>query len=325
MVESPLVSVVIPTRNRRALLAQTVDSVLRQGYARWELIVVDDKSDDDTWAWLQSIKDDRVRKIRRDQHSERSKTRNIGFAASKGEYILFLDDDDLLTEQALATHVAALTQRPAAVASIGSYLMFDADGNQETVQIVRRPTSRNLWQEFLFGWMATAGHSLFRRSLLTSLGGWNETYSFGEDHELWLRAARVGPIALLPEMVLKFRVHSGQVRPQQSRQLLTELRQRSIERLPDEPRARARAVLAARELEVQAADCFERARAGRALYYYLRIATLAPRLFVSPLTRTKLLAPTLKCLCGNVGLRMMRGILAWHRRRNNLDHAPSRF
>mgnify|MGYP000097149086 CR=1 FL=1 len=325
MVVSPLVSVVIPTRNRRALLAQTVDSVLRQTYTRWELVVVDDKSDDDTWAWLQSINDDRVRKIHRDQHSERSKTRNIGFAASQGEYVLFLDDDDLLTEQALATHVAALTQHPTAVASIGSYLMFDADGNEEAMQIVRRPMLRNLWQEFLFGWMATAGHSLFRRSLLTTLGGWNEAYSFGEDHELWLRAARIGPIALLPEMVLKFRVHSGQVRPQQSRQLLTELRQRSIESLSDEPRARGRAVLTARELEAQAADCFERARAGRALYYYLRIAVLAPRLFVSPLTRMKLLIPALKCLFGNVGLRAMRGVLAWRRRRNNLDHAPSRF
>lgn len=325
MVESPLVSVIIPTRNRCALLKQTIESVFQQTHAQWELIVVDDASDDDTWAWLQTIDDTRVRKLHLDRHSERSKTRNLGLTMAQGEFVLFLDDDDLLTEHALARHVEALTKHPDAVASIGSYRMFDADGNEELVRIVRRPVRRRLWQEFLFGWMATAGHSLFRRSLLLSVNGWNEAYSFGEDHELWLRIAQWGPIALIPDVVLKFRVHGGQVRPQQSRKLLTELRERAIETLRGEVRDRAADILKARELEVLAADCYERVRAGRALYYYIKIFRLAPGLFWSPLTRAKLLVPALKCLSGNVGVRAARSLLAWHRKRKYLDHAPSRF
>lgn len=325
MAESPLVSVVIPTRNRCALLKQTLESVFQQTYAQWELIIVDDASDDDTWAWLQTIDDARVRKLRLDQHSERSKTRNLGLHMARGAFVLFLDDDDLLTEHALACHVEALTQHPTAVASIGSYRMFDADGNEELVQIVRRPVRRHLWQEFLFGWMATAGHSLFHRSLLVSMNGWSEAYSFGEDHELWLRVAQRGPIALISDVVLKFRVHSGQVRPQQSRKLLTELRERAVEGLSGEVRDRAADILEARELEALAADCYERIRAGRALYHYIKIFRLAPGLFWSPLTRAKLLVPAVKCLGGNLGVRAARNLLAWHRKRKNLDHAPSRF
>lgn len=325
MVASPLVSVIIPTRNRCALLKQAVGSVFRQTRDCWELIVVDDASEDDTGNWLQAIDDGRLRTIRLERHSERSRTRNTGLAAARGEFVLFLDDDDLLADHALARHLAGLANWPAAIASIGGYVMFDADGHEEIVRIVRRPALRNLWQEFLFGWMATAGHSLFRRSSLMSVNGWNESYSFGEDHELWLRLSRLGPVVLVPDVLLRFRVHAGQVRPPQSRRLLTELRERVAADLEGKVRARAAKVLKARELEAVAADCFERTQSGRALYYYLRIFALAPGLFFSPLTRTRLAVPALKCLCGNAGVRAARRLLAWCRKRKYLDHAPGRF
>lgn len=118
-VTTPTVSVVIPTRNRRALLKEAVESVERQTLQHWELVIVDDASDDGTWAWLSSVADPRVRVIRQDAHAERSAARNRGLAEANGRFILFLDDDDRLFPKALERLARALERRPHVVASVG--------------------------------------------------------------------------------------------------------------------------------------------------------------------------------------------------------------
>src|SRR5947208_15659485 len=92
----PLVSAVIPTRNRLGFLQEAVESARRQTYANWELIVVDDASEDGTWVWLCSLNDLRIRTFRLEHRSERSIARNQGLSKARGEFALFLDDDDLL-------------------------------------------------------------------------------------------------------------------------------------------------------------------------------------------------------------------------------------
>jgi len=86
-------SVILPTHNRRVLLQRAVDSVLQQVYDKWELIVVDDGSTDDTVSYLRSVQDERI-KVISIEHNERSIARNEGIEASRGDYICFLDDDD---------------------------------------------------------------------------------------------------------------------------------------------------------------------------------------------------------------------------------------
>src|SRR5437016_5583373 len=87
----PLVTVVIPTRNRLRYLEEAIESVRRQTYPNWELVVVDDASEDGTWEWLQMLVDPRIHALRQPQHRERSAARNRGLAEARGEYVLFLD------------------------------------------------------------------------------------------------------------------------------------------------------------------------------------------------------------------------------------------
>ena len=94
--EHPEVSIVIATRNRRAMLADAVNSVQTQAGVDWELIVVDDASTDDTWDFLSGLHDPRIRCFRQEKQYERSAARNLGLANSRSEFIIFLDDDDLL-------------------------------------------------------------------------------------------------------------------------------------------------------------------------------------------------------------------------------------
>lgn len=94
MPASPLVSVVIPTRNRTALLARAIQSVRQQTYENLEIIVVDDASTDDTQKIVGGLADPRIRYIRHDVNRGGPAARNTGILAARGEYIAFLDDDD---------------------------------------------------------------------------------------------------------------------------------------------------------------------------------------------------------------------------------------
>src|ERR1043166_5760404 len=96
----PLVTVIIPTFNRARLVCEAIESVLRQTHRDVEAIVIDDASGDDTRRVLTErfraeIEQQRVVYLRNETHQERSVTRNRGIAAARGEYIAFLDDDDL--------------------------------------------------------------------------------------------------------------------------------------------------------------------------------------------------------------------------------------
>jgi len=106
------VSVVIATRNRSALLAEAVRSVLAQTGVRWELLVVDDASTDGTWAYLEALRGPSVRGLRLEIHGERSAARNLGLAEARAPYVMFLDDDDLLRKGALQVLCGPWTSNP---------------------------------------------------------------------------------------------------------------------------------------------------------------------------------------------------------------------
>jgi len=312
----PEVTVVIPTHDRCDLLKETLSSLQAQSFSHWETVVVDDASADGTWSWLSGLNDGRVRPIRLDEHSERSKARNVGLATARGRYVLFLDDDDLLPPTALEVHLKALRRHPEAIASIGGYVLFSAPGLRRRVRLVRRAAVRAIHDDVLFGWTAVSGQCLFPTELVRSLNGWNESARITviEDHELWLRAARLGPVALLPETVLEYRVHAGQWRPQGLAQLLTEMRQEAAAVLEGRERAHAFRALRARALARAASKEYDAGHPASALITHLKVLRALPNLALSSLTRGSVLLPPLKCLGVMVGLRRGRALVAHLRR-----------
>lgn len=115
MKPEPLVSIIIPTYNRAHLIGETLDSVLAQTYGNWECIIVDDGSTDNTSDVLESYvnKDSRFQYYHRppDRPKGANACRNYGFQISKGEFIVFLDSDDLLKSSCLAKRISFLQQR----------------------------------------------------------------------------------------------------------------------------------------------------------------------------------------------------------------------
>jgi hypothetical protein len=121
---APLVSVILPTRNRRAHLPRALSSVADQTYPHWELVVVDDGSDDDTAAVVASFPDPRIRYLRI-AHRGVCAARNCGLAEARGEIVAYLDDDNTMHPGWLKTVVWGFEQHPDADAAYGAFVIDD--------------------------------------------------------------------------------------------------------------------------------------------------------------------------------------------------------
>jgi hypothetical protein len=125
--EDLLVSVVVPTRNRADLVVRAVGSVLDQSYGRFELIVVNDGSTDDTAAALAAIDDPRLRVVN-GEHCGQATARNTALDLAQGDCVAYLDDDNLMHRHWLRSVVWAFTRNPAVDVVLGAYLYDDFGG-----------------------------------------------------------------------------------------------------------------------------------------------------------------------------------------------------
>jgi len=186
----PDVTVVIPTRNRLPLLPVAVDSVLAQTHADFELIVVDDGSDDGTADYLAGLTDPRVSWHRFETHRGGNAARNRGAAAARSEILSFLDSDDFYHPHRLADVMGIL-----AGADCGVHLSsFALKKSNRTVaranpEVVLGPAD---WEKYLVaGCIALGGSGIsVRRSLFEDAGGFDEGLARKQDRDLLLRLAR---------------------------------------------------------------------------------------------------------------------------------------
>jgi len=308
-----LVTVVIPTRNRRALLAEAIGSVQRQTYSNWELIVVDDCSEDDTWAYLASLKDPRIRAIRLDRHQERSVARNLGLAEAKGEYVLFLDDDDRLLPDALVVLCDGLRGHIEAVAAVGQRILFDGLGWSRVERDPRFSFVRTVLDEVLLGWVALPGRTLYRTSALRECGGWDDRLAGSEDQELWLRLSLRGPAVFVPQPVMENRAHPGQWRPRDVERVEEDFRREFVRGLPVDLRLRGERLLRARGRLKLGSAAYARGHYARAVRHYWAATWGVPRLARSPLVGRALLGLLFRAMAGAVlGSVYTMVRRAWH-------------
>lgn len=296
---TPLVEVVIPTRNRWPLLHEAVKSVQRQSLADWGLVVVDDASTDGTPEYLAELADARIRIVRLERHSERAAARNRGLDAVDAEFVLFLDDDDRLLPNALERLVRPLASRSGPVEAIGARVVFDERGHRLRAHHVRILRIRRIWPEMLAGWFAVPGQCLFRTRLLQAAGGWSEQIAGPEDQELQLRLSDFGPAIFVPTAVLEYRTHAGQWRPYDAALVEDAIHAEFVDRLSGDDERFARRLRRAHAILFdEAAPAYRAQRYAYALSRYLRAVRAAPSILASPLTGPPLLRVLAKATAG---------------------------
>jgi GT2 family glycosyltransferase len=204
--EAPLVSVVIPTRDREAWLRRALESVAGQTHPRVEAIVVNDAGADVGALIAELQARVPVTYVRLARHGERSAARNAGLALARGTYVAYLDDDDWYHPEHLATLVAALESGPAAVAYSDAHRVLEEP--QGTTYVTRGmdvPYSvdfdgRRLQRGNYIPMLCV----MHRRDCLARVGGFDETLSTHEDWELLLRLARVFDFVHVPRVTCAF-------------------------------------------------------------------------------------------------------------------------
>lgn len=279
-----LVSIVIPTRNRRALLPETIATVFEQSVSDWELIVVDDGSVDDTLSYLRTITDARIRFIRLEESEGASAAKNAGLALARGEFCMFLDDDDLLRSDALDLLCAALSATPEVLAASGACRLFHENGDSSRVYRPASASVRSIWREVLFGWWSNSGQHLFRTQVVREVGGFDVSLRATQDRQLWLDVSRRGRVCLVPDVVLEYRQHPNQMPKgadvEAERQFIWN---RFVESLPAKHHAEGRRIRRAAALVALAEEARARRAFTLATARQLRALFTAPQLLLSPL------------------------------------------
>ncbi len=242
------VSVIIPTHNYGRYLGPAIESLRRQSFSNWECIVVDDGSSDETPEVMRAFADARIRLVRQEQAGP-SSARNRGLAESTGEFVQFLDADDLLGSMKLEAQVGILDDRPDVdLAYCGALYFRDELGSLASSRMwLDHPPLRagsgsglEMLSKLVDENIAVVEAPLVRRSLMDRVGGFNPDLRRMEDWEYWLRCALAGARFLYdprddPAYLCHVRVHESGISGDRIAMLESyiSIREEIHDRLPD--------------------------------------------------------------------------------------------
>jgi glycosyltransferase involved in cell wall biosynthesis len=236
-----LVSVLIPTYNRAYCLARAINSALGQTYPRVEVLVVDDGSTDNTRKLVESAygRDDRVRYLYQ-PNAGVSAARNHGLRAARGDYVAFLDSDDVWLPWKLQAQVACLKRLPAAGMIWSDMEAVDPDGNVHAPRYLRtmydayrlfrtedlfresypvaevvpglggaagaRVYTGTIYAQMFAGNLVHTSTVLLRRERLEKVKAFREDFLSGEDYDFHFRTCREGPVAFLDLATIQYQL-----------------------------------------------------------------------------------------------------------------------
>jgi glycosyltransferase involved in cell wall biosynthesis len=205
---TPVVSVVIPTRNRWRRLQRALRMALEQEGIDLEVVVVDDGSTDDSPPAIGAVQDPRVRMLRNETSRAVAAARNRGIQAATAEWIAFLDDDDLWSPHKLRLQLERVAATGADLAYAGAVRLREPD---IVLGVDAAPSPLDFARQMLVTNVLPSGPSnvLARADLVRRLGGFDEALDFAADWDLWIRLGLRGSAAACPELLVGYVEHEG--------------------------------------------------------------------------------------------------------------------
>jgi len=201
----PLVSVVIPTRDRWGMLRATLATVLAQRDVNLEVVVVDDGSD----TLPAHFPDDRrLRLLRHDTSQGVAQARNAGLGAARGPYVAFTDDDDLWAPDKLSTQLRAMEKTGAGWSSCGAVVV----DNELRIQNNQRASQQgDVGDRILATNVVPGGGSgvVADAALVRRVGGFDPTFHMVADWDLWIRLGLASPLVAVDRPLIVYRMHAG--------------------------------------------------------------------------------------------------------------------
>jgi glycosyltransferase involved in cell wall biosynthesis len=209
---APLISVILPVYNGEPYVADAVRSIQNQTLADFELLAIDDGSADGSATYLAraAARDPRI-SVTPNPNRGLVEALNLGLELARGEFIARMDADDVSAAIRFERQIEFMNASPN-IAVVGSALtLIDSVGG--AVGEIDYPTDPVLVHKALECMECAVAHcsAMARRSVITAVGGYRETFRHAEDYDLWLRVAEHYRIGNLPERLISYRCHAGSV------------------------------------------------------------------------------------------------------------------
>ncbi|HEY9901908.1 MAG TPA: glycosyltransferase [Candidatus Sericytochromatia bacterium] len=201
----PIISVIIPSYNAEKTIKETIQSVLNQTWQDFELLIINDGSQDATLEVIESIQDPRI-KIFSYPNAGSSASRNRGIAIAKGEYISFIDADDLWTADKLEAQYKALQENSQAAVAYSWTDHIDESG-----QFLRSGPQQSFTGDvyarlLLEDFIGNGSNPLIRAQAFAEVGDFDESLAHSEDWDLWLRLAARYHFVAVPSPQILYRM-----------------------------------------------------------------------------------------------------------------------
>ena len=267
---SSLISIILPTYNGSRFLAEAIDSCLAQKYQNWELIIVDDCSQDSTPQIIAEyvVRDRRIRSIRHAINQKLPRALNTGHAAARGDFLMWTSDDNRLLPPALEEMTRFLEEHPDVGVVYADSILIDEHG-QYLQDYPAQPASRLAYMNPL------GGCFLYRKMVYEALGGYDTDLFLAEDYEFWLRAYRRFKLAPLHKVLYEYRWHDQSLTKAANRREVRTNADRALRRHLPHLRQSTRQDIA-RGWTVCAANAVRRGDLLQAASAYIRALRTAP-------------------------------------------------
>lgn len=207
--KAPRITVLMPVFNAEAFVGEAIESILRQTYPDFELLIIDDGSTDRSSEIIRSFQDSRIRYLRNEQNLRLIRTLNRGIGAARGEYLARMDADDISFPQRLERQLHCFEENPG-LGVCGSYaIRINERGTHGA--LIQRPSGRRIAES---AWLPTPllHPTVMMRTELARKYLYDETALHCEDYDLWIRMAKDGvQFENFPAPLLYYRLHGGGV------------------------------------------------------------------------------------------------------------------
>lgn len=188
------ISIITPTYNCSSLLKKAIDSVINQTYSDWELIIIDNSSTDDTNEVISSFNNEKIKKLTINNNGVIAASRNMGILNAKGEWIAFLDSDDIWYPNKLHECIAAISLNHSIDVVSTNEFLVDIVKNKK-VPLKYGPYTNEFYKDLLInGNKLSTSATMVKRKFLSEnnlLFSINQNYITVEDYNFWLQLAKI--------------------------------------------------------------------------------------------------------------------------------------
>lgn len=209
--ETPAVSVIVPTYNRPEYLKKALASILSQTFTNFEVVVVDDGVEERAQSVVEEVKDFRVRYIKHESNRGAAAARNTGAREAKGNYIAFLDDDDEWEVSKLKIQYEIAEKYKKTIGfTFCAIDLFREDTEKTTTQLFRKEGIHNFYEDLLDHRIRILTSSLFiKKEVFHSVGGFDESFPSSQEWELLIRVSKEHDGYALNKVLVHMKFLSG--------------------------------------------------------------------------------------------------------------------